>query len=327
MERKQFLKSMLGTSKLLISMDSISTFANALMLQNQDTQSVSNPDEIASFGAVHLNNTSIEKATQFWTGVIGMKLRKKTDIEAEFGTENKTLVVVHKTAIASFQEGYSGLYHFAIHLPNKQEFAKAIYRLKQQRYYFSPIDHTMTQSLYLNDYDNVMVELALETPERFKRVITEGGLFMEDVNGTIRGASAPLDIDKILKSLADVDLSKIMSDDAKIGHIHFYANNVANNNEFYKKLGFVQSNYFPNYKFADLGAGSSYTHRIAMNSWHGNNRPLAPVGNAGLNHYQIVFNTAKQLNKVLGSINNVVEEGGSFWVSDPTGVKIKLSHS
>lgn len=327
MERNQFLKTMLGTSTLLMSMESISTFANAVTLQDEDTQNVSNPDEIASFGAVHLNNTSIEKATQFWTGVIGMKLRKKTENEAEFGSENKTIVVVHQTATASFHEGYSGLYHFAIHLPNKQEFAKAIYRLQQNRYYFSPIDHTMTQSLYLNDYDNVMVELALETPERFKRVITDGGLFMEDADGTIRGASAPLDIDEILKSLTDKDLSKIVSDETKIGHIHFYAQNVSTNNEFYKKLGFTQSNYFPQYKFADLGAGGPYQHRVAMNSWHGNNRPLAPENNAGLNHYQIVFNTPNQLNKVLGSINNVIEKDGSFWVNDPTGVKIKLSHS
>lgn len=323
MERKQFIKGILGTT-ILLSMEDISTFAKAIGLENSKETKSSN--ELATFGAVHLNNTSIEKATQFWTGVIGLKLRRKTANEAEFGTKSKALVVVHKKATSSFQEGYSGLYHFAIHLPNVQEFAKAIYRLKQNRYTFSPIDHTMTQSLYLNDFDDVTVELALETPERFKRVITEGGLFMEDADGTIRGASAPLDTGKILKSLSDVDLSKIMSDEAKIGHIHFYAQNVNNNNEFYKKLGFIQSNYFPNYKFADLGDGSSYTHRIAMNSWHGNNRPLAPASNAGLNYYQINFSTAKQMNKVLANIDNVIEKDGSFWVYDPTGVKIKLSH-
>lgn len=324
MERKQFIKNLIGTS-IILTMDDIATFANAITLQEVGVHE--SRDEIASFGAVHLNNTSIEKAIGFWTKVIGMKLRSRSEKLAEFGSENKTLVVVHQTATNGFQEGYSGLYHFAIHLSDKHEFAKAIYRLQQNRYSFSPIDHTMTQSLYLNDYDNVMVELALETPERFKRVITDGGLFMEDADGTIRGASAPLDIDEILKSLTDKDLSKIVSDDAKIGHIHFYAHNVANNNEFYKKLGFSQSNYFPQYKFADLGAGGPYQHRVAMNSWHGNNRPLAPVNNAGLNHYQIVFKTAKQFNEVLGSVDNIIEKDGNFWVNDPTGVSIKLTHS
>lgn len=298
-----------------------------MSLQKSKEINLTNSDEIASFGAVHLNNTSIEKAIAFWINVIGLKLRKQSATEAEFGSESKTLVVVHQTATASFREGYSGLYHFAIHLPNKQEFAKAIYRLQQNKYAFSPIDHTMTQSLYLNDFDNVMVELALETPERFKRVITEGGLFMEDADGTIRGASAPLATEEILKSLTDKDLNKIISDETKIGHLHFYARNVATNNDFYKKLGFSQSNYFPQYKFADLGAGGPYLHRVAMNSWHGNNKPLAPIENAGLEHYQIVFKSKEQLEKAIGAIGNTEQKEGRYWTTDPTGIKILLSHN
>lgn len=327
MKRKDFLKNILSTSTLLVTMDGISTLANAMSLQKSNELKHVNSDEIASFGAVHLNNTSIEKAITFWTKVLGLKLRSQSETVAEFGSVNKTIVVVHQTAKSTFKEGYSGLYHFAIHLPNIQEFAKAIYRLQQNKYSFSPIDHTMTQSLYLTDYDNVMVELAFETPERFKRVITEGGLFMEDADGTIRGASAPLDTDEILKSLEEKDLSKIVSDDAKIGHIHFYAHDVAINNEFYKKLGFIQSNYFPNYKFADLGAGSSYTHRIAMNSWHGNNKPLAPSTNAGLKHYQIVFKSKEQLLQAVKAIDNAKEKEGNYWTIDPTGIEILLTHN
>lgn len=322
MERKDFIKSILGTT-VLLSMDSLSIFASAFALEN--AKNTTNSNEMASFGAVHLNNTSIEKAITFWTNIIGLKLRKQSNSEAEFGTENKTLVVVHHTAKSEFKEGYSGLYHFAIHVPNKVAFAKAIYRLQQNKYAFSPVDHTMTQSLYLNDFDNVMVEIALESPERFKRVITEGGLFMEGTDGTIRGASAPLDTDEILKSLEDKDLSKYLQDDAKIGHLHFYAKNVDENNKFYKKLGFSQSNYFPNFKFADLGAGSSYTHRIAMNSWHGINKPMAPKSNAGLNYYNIVFKSKEQLDQVVKTLENIEEKDGALWAKDATGVVIKLT--
>lgn len=325
MERKDFIKTILGTSTLLLTMDGISTLAGAIALQKSKELNLTNADEIASFGAVHLNNTSIEKAIPFWTKVIGMKLQRQSDTEAEFGSASKTLVVVHKAASESFQEGYSGLYHFAIHLSNKQELAKAIYRLHENKYSFSPVDHTMTQSLYLTDFDNVMVELALESPERFKRVITDGGLFMEDVDGTVRSASAPLDTDEILKSLVDKDLSKFVSDDAKIGHIHFYATNVETNNAFYKKLGFIQSNYFAQYKFADLGAGGRYQHRVAMNSWHGNHRPLAPLANAGLAHYQIIFKSKKQLKQAMDEIGNTEWKEGNYWTTDPTGIKILLT--
>lgn len=322
MVRKQFIKDILGTS-ILLSMDGISTLANAITLQN--AENVKHSDEIASFGALHLNNTSIKKAIEFWTKIAGLKLRKQTDAVAEFGTETSTLVVVHQTATSAFREGYSGLYHFAIHLSDKQELAKAIYRLNQNKYAYSPIDHTMTQSLYLRDYDNVMVELALETPERFKRVITEGGLFMEDTDGTIRGASAPLDTEEILENLTDRDLTRFIGNKAKIGHIHFYAHDVATNNAFYKKLGFTQFNFFPHYKYADLGAGGVYQHRVAMNSWHGNNKPLAPVSNAGLKHYQIVFKSKEQLQIAVDAIGNAALKAGNYWATDPTGVDILLT--
>lgn len=121
MERKDFIKGILGTT-ILLSMDSIAIFANAFALEN--TTNTISPTEIVSFGTVHLNNTSIERAIDFWTKVIGLKLRKQSALEAQFGTETNTLVVVHQNATKSFQEGYSGLYHFAIHLPNKLAFAK-----------------------------------------------------------------------------------------------------------------------------------------------------------------------------------------------------------
>jgi catechol 2,3-dioxygenase len=305
-------------------MDGISTIANALIVEN--TISATNQPELATFGAVHLKNTSIQKAIPFWTEVIGLKLRSQASDQAEFGTESKTLVVVHQLAQSAFKEGYSGLYHFAIHLPNKQELAKAIYRLQKRGASFSPIDHTMSQSLYLTDSDNVMVELTLESPERFKRVITEGGLFIEDRDGTIRGASAPLDIEGILKSLADTDLSKAISADARIGHIHFYAKEVVASNDFYKKLGFAEFNYFPQYKYADLGAGGLYQHRIALNSWHGKDKPLAPSTHAGLMHYQIIFRNEKLLQSALSNLDHVEERDGAFWTVDPTGIKILLSH-
>lgn len=125
MERKDFLKTILGTSAILLAMDGISTLAQATTLEKAKHLTAGNSDEIASFGAVHLNSTSIEKATSFWTKIIGMRLRSQSGSVAEFGTENKTLVVVHETAQSSFQEGYSGLYHFAIHLHTKTDLAKA----------------------------------------------------------------------------------------------------------------------------------------------------------------------------------------------------------
>lgn len=278
-----------------------------------------------TFGAVHLNNTDLKAATVFWTRVVGMKLRNLTSELAEFGSESHTLVVVHQGAKAAFKEGYSGLYHYAIHAPNKVEFARMIQRLINSNYSFSPIDHTMSKSIYLRDPDNVLLEFVLETPERFKRVISENGLFMEDAYGTIRGASDALNVQEQLNELPDKNTNVPLHTNTKIGHIHFYVSNLDKTNEFYKTLGFTQFNYLGHYKYADVGAGGEFKHRVAMNNWHGVNKPIAPDGNAGLRYYNIVFETELKLKEALGKVANYEKRIDGYWLTDPSGNKLCLS--
>lgn len=322
MNRKSFLKTVFGSS-LIVSMDGFSSLINMMSNNNHHTNENT---EIARFGAVHLTNTSLERAVNFWTKIVGMKQRHATSDLVEFGTEVQTLVVVHLLAQKPYAEGYSGLYHFAIHAPNKQEFAKMLYRLMANNYPCSPTDHTMSKSVYLNDFDGITLEFALETPERFKRVITDGGLRVEATDGSIRSASARLDIDEVLLDLQDKDTSTILSDETRIGHIHLYANNVEKSNAFYKQLGFSQFNYLPQFMYADVGAGGAYRHRVALNSWHGANRPLAPKENAGLHYFQIIFDTHERLLQALKNISAYEEKDGAYWVNDPTGNLLKLTY-
>ena len=304
------------------NMDTFSTLAKANPIKNQKNRI---SEEFASFGAIHLKNTSLEKSTNFWTKIVGMKLRKSTENSAEFGTETKTLVVVHQTAKTPFKKGYSGIYHFAIHAPNKGEFARMLHRLHDNYYPYSPVDHTMSKSLYLDDPDGINVEFTLETPERFKKVISDGGIKIEDATGNIRGASVYLDLDKILENLENKDLDKPLSKHTYIGHLHLYANNVQKANAFYKKLGFTQFNNFPEFMFADLGAGGPYQHRLAMNSWHGMEKPLAPADHAGMAHFQLNYSTKEKLSEALNNVTVFEEKNGSYCVYDPTGNKLLLT--
>ena len=286
-----------------------------------------NSSEFASFGAIHLNNTSLEKSTLFWTKMVGMKLRKASDDVAEFGTETQTLVVVHQTAKTRFQKGYSGLYHFAIHAPNKASFASMLHRLVVKNYPYSPVDHTMSKSIYLDDPDGINIEFTFETPERFKRVVTDGGLGIEDSEGNIRSASAHLDVNEVLKDLVDKDANKLISKNTYLGHIHLYANNVENSNAFYKKIGFIPFNYLPQFMYADLGAGGAYQHRIVMNSWHGMSKPMAPSGSAGMRHFHLKYKTKEKLSEALTHAPTYEEKESGYWLYDPTGNTVLLTNT
>lgn len=323
MQRNDFIKTLFSAS-IFITMDAFSSIANAF---SNTPQEHSGTAEFASFGAIHLNNTSLQKSTLFWTKIVGMKLRKTSEKRAEFGTETQTLVVVHETAKTPYRRGYSGLYHFAIHAPNVTEFASMIHRLNVNNYPYAPIDHTASKSIYLDDPDGINIEFTLETPERLKRVITQGGLRLEGTDGIIRSPSERLDIKNVMKELKDKDVNKTISRNTYIGHVHLYANSVTNSNTFYKRIGFIESNYLPQYMFADLGAGGAYTHRIVMNSWHGTNKPLAPRESAGMRHFQIKYKSQEKLKAALSQVPNYEEKDGGYWYKDPTGNKVLLTNT
>lgn len=322
MQRNNFIKALLGSASL-VALESFSNIVQSISDMGQKTDP---PGRYATFGAIHLNITSLEKTIAFYTEVVGMKLRARTDSHAELGTASTTLLVVHQTAKTKFKKGYSGLYHFAIHAPNKGEFANMVKRVLDKKHPSSPVDHTMSKSLYLNDPDGINIEFTLETPERFKRVVTTHGIGMEDVYGNIRKAASPLDLNEVLIHLETSNSGTVISKDTFLGHIHLYANNVESSNAFYQKIGFESFNFLPQFMYADVGAGGSYKHRVAMNSWHGSNRPLAPEEHAGMRHFHIVFASKERLNLAINNTSSAIEEGGNYWLKDPTGNKILVSH-
>lgn len=301
MKRKQFIQSIIGMSLLT----SAKSFPFDTQMENFSTKE--NID-FATFGTVHLNNTNLQKSIRFWTNIVGLKLRNTSETIAEFGTEDKTLLIVHQTASKPFMEGYSGLYHVAIHAPNKKEFAKMVQRLINNRYPFSPTDHTMSKSVYLTDPDGITIEFALETPERYKRLVTDKGLLVEDTNGKLHSPSDVLDIELVLSELDNKNIEGILHQDTKIGHFHFYVSNLEITNEFYRQLGFSQFNNIPQFMYADVGMESAYKHRIAMNTWHGKNRPIAPKDNAGLNYYTLIFQSKEKLEAVMEKFTNAKKE-------------------
>lgn len=285
-----------------------------------------NSSEMSYFGPIHINNQSLDKAASFWTELVGLKLRKTTQHSLSFGTSQSNLVVVHDTASNSFIEGYSGLYHFALHAPSELVFTKMLQRLIAHQYPFSPIDHIMSKSIYFVDPDGINIEIALETPERFRRVVTDSGLKIEDSNGMLQPASGFLDVSTMIHqygaSLSNLEIANELT----IGHIHFYASSVSQSNDFYKKLGFTQFNDLPQFVYADLGNGGVYQHRIALNSWHGVNRPLAPKENAGLKQFQIVYKSETHLKHALEKMEYYEVKPDGYLVKDPTGNSLLLSY-
>ena len=305
MRRKSFLKGMLATAALG-AFGGLSTKGIPSSLTKQ-TKNMTK--ELATFGAVHLNITNLQRTLSFWTDMIGMKVRNETTAYTELGTDKSTLVVLYPTAKTGFKNGYSGLYHLAIHPSNEGDFARVLARLIAKNYPISPTDHTMSKAIYMKDPDGITVEVTLETPERLARVeFGNKGPVAIDRDGTVRSATAPLDVESVLNALPGHDLEKALPDDTKVGHIHLYVANLDAANQFYENLGFVQNMYEPRYSAADLSAGGAFGHRVAMNTWHSLNTPQASEASAGMRFYTIVFDTPERLKTALESLPSAQEQ-------------------
>ena len=171
MQRKKFIKGVLAT----VALGALGRLTTAATTNQHTNQAKTMAQELATFGAVHLNITNLERSISFWKDYIGLNVRNVTTEYTELGTDKNTLVVLYPTAKTPFKNGYSGIYHLAIHPSNEGEFARVLARLIAKRYPISPTEHTMSKAIYMEDPDGITVEITLETPERLERLDFSNG--------------------------------------------------------------------------------------------------------------------------------------------------------
>ena len=328
MQRKKFIKTVVTGAIGITALSAFKIFNNSPNDQEtiaSQTEKKNMTQEIATFGAVHLNVTNLQRSVTFWTDNIGMKVRNTTAEYTELGTDKNTLVVLYPSAKTPFKNGYSGIYHLAIHPATEGEFARVLARLIQKRYPISPTDHTMSKAIYMEDPDGITVEITLETPERLDRLdFSNGAPKAIDKDGTVRSPSAPLDVQAVLKALPDNDISRTLAADTYVGHMHLYVSNLQAANDFYLSLGFIQNMALPQLGMYDLSAGGAFKHRIAFNAWNSLNKQQAPEDTDGLRYYTIKFDTADRLKAALQHLPNAQPVNEGYLVADPAGNKILL---
>ena len=285
------------------------------------------PREIASFGAVHLEVTDLGRSTAFWREVIGLVVRSERTDEVHLGTDTDTLVILHPGAKSTFLQGHSGLYHLAVHPPTEADFARILLRLIRVGWHISPTDHIMSKAIYLLDPDGITVEITLETPERMlETVINDDAPHVVRRDGTLSNGREPLDVRAVLDTLPDDDTSTPVPTGTRIGHVHLYVGNLDAAYAFYKSLGFNQAVWAPRFHIGDLGGGGIFNHRIAVNTWQGQNAPQSPPGTARMRNFTLRLDTHERLDHVLGTINAPITEAyGGYLLRDPSENTILLA--
>jgi catechol 2,3-dioxygenase len=157
-------------------------------------------DPGVDIGHVHLKVADIDRALDFYNGVLGFELQQRIGDEAAFVSAGG---YHHHIGLNTWQSkggsppppGTTGLFHLAIRYPTRRALAVALQRLAEAGWPLGGAsDHGVSEALYLSDPDGNGIELYWDRPqEEWQR--QEGG-----EEGVVMGTS-PLDLRGLLAEL------------------------------------------------------------------------------------------------------------------------------
>jgi catechol 2,3-dioxygenase len=151
-------------------------------------------------GHVHLKVSNLQRALDFYCGLLGFELVSMYGDEAAFISaggyhHHIGLNTWHsKDAPPAKREGV-GLYHTAILYPSRKDLAAIYVRVKNNPYRLTGAsDHGVSEALYLNDPDGNGIELYWDRPKE---------LWPKKQDGSIEMYVHPLDLPGLLAELED----------------------------------------------------------------------------------------------------------------------------
>lgn len=280
-------------------------------------------------GPVRIAVTDRDKALAVWRDVVGLELISEDAEALHLGAAGRELITLELGANNPFPDRTLGLYHVAIHVPNRKTLAEMVVRALTRRVRISPTDHLVSEAIYLWDYDNNGIEITFETPWRGRIGTAEEGVYVRTIDGSPHSGREAIDVDDLLAELDDVNsVPALMPAGTRIGHIHLHVNDLEQAMHFYRDgLGFGGLFIMRRFGMGDLGLDYP-PHTIAFNVWAGPNAAQAPKGTAGLRWFHVVVPDQAALDAVrtrLAAINAAsTDTNEGLETKDPAGNLLKV---
>ncbi len=270
-------------------------------------------------GRVRLRVAGLSRSIEFYTGALGLTEIRRADGEAALGAGGEELVILYEHPGAGRRpKGTTGLYHYAILLPDRAGLSRVLRRLTEYGWrLWGASDHLVSEALYLDDPDGNGIELYRDRPRSQWRW-----------NGdTIQMDTLRLDPNGLL---AETEESGEMPAGTRIGHVHLHVGDIERARRFYHEtLGFDITTLWGN-EALFLSAGG-YHHHLGLNTWAGADAPRATSGTAGLERFEILLPGEEDLEQAAQRLEqageSVERDGASILTADPWGNRIEITAS
>ena len=226
---------------------------------------------------VHLRTTNIDTMLRFYASVLGLTPSQASDSQNILSatSEGPGLIVISEDRNAVPRPLRStGLYHFALRFPTRNDFARGYRRLVDAGYPIAGAsDHGVSEAIYLADPDGNGVELYSDRPRSQ----------WQWRNNQVIMRTSPLDVENLLSSTVSEPIPTEVPSGLDLGHIHLHVADLPTAEKFYSDflgLAITQRSY-PGALFF---AADNYHHHVAVNTWSGKNAP--PGNSVGLISYR-----------------------------------------
>jgi catechol 2,3-dioxygenase len=229
-------------------------------------------------GPVRLQVADLERSLDYYEEVLGLTRLEREGSRACLGSPSDTVLVElveRPGARPAPRRGRTGLFHFAILLPDRPALGRFARHLGQIGIDAGSADHLVSEALYLQDPDNLGIEVYSDRPRTaWRRVGRE--LMM---------ATDPIDMAGLLEAAGDEDW-RGMPAGTVMGHVHLHVGDLDRATGFFSgALGFDRTVWgYPGALF--LGAGG-YHHHLGTNLWAGRDASPPPAEEAQLLEWTI----------------------------------------
>ncbi len=287
-------------------------------------------DPATHMGHAHLNVANLGRQIEFYQRVIGLALHWQDDSSAGLGVGGEDLLRLTQARAARRYAGTTGLYHFALLMPDRRELARAIGRLFSLGYPNYPTDHIQTKSTYLDDPEGNDIEIYTESPEDGTFTVVNNSFVARRADGTLSNGREAMDVDALMHNLQPGDrLDEPMPAVTRMGHFHLYVADLDDTMYFYADLlGFDNRGIARDFRMGMVSV-AGYHHHIGFNNWVGQGAPPPPAGALGLRYLTIVLPGQAEFERMSARLNEVklpfepAEEG--LLIRDPSRNGVLLS--
>lgn len=268
---------------------------------------------------VDLRVADFNRSLAFYQNVIGFQVLQQSERKAVLTADGQTgiLTIEQPDDVIPKQNRTTGLYHFALLLPDRHELGKVFKHLLDIGY---PLqggsDHLVSEALYLADPDGNGIEIYADRP-------SESWHWSD---GEVSMSTEPLNVESLLAEGKGEYWGKLPKNTI-MGHIHLHVSDLRKSEEFYcAGLGFdIVCRYGNSALFISTG---KYHHHIGLNTWNGVGAPKPPENSVGLIQFSLAFPDENVRESAVGRLKQlgyqVSEKNDHFYTIDPSGNQIQL---